>query len=543
MVATQTVSGQQVGAEWLSDRQVQIDLSRADLKGWGGQWTLVPVAPQGAPAGTRARTQLRITGDLVPRLDGAPELRADADARVAVGIGSERDGKPVAVTEVLGTARVSASLVSAGGPVKPIAEGVGLATAAAGLGVDLSGFPPGPAVLELRLLVQTAGTTVGGRAVAGTRLAERRTTVPVTVVPPREFPRVTSATLDLGRREGVGPHDAALPLAGPGCVWLEKADVKTGPSGTGAALTSTARSADTCLEVDGTGSLPLALRLDDSGNGTLSGLLTVRLAPEGEPGRALSTTVPFVGDLVRPLNTSVLGLTFALALLLGIGLPLLFLYALRWWTARIPGEALRVGTVPVRLVGRDVQRDGGPFQLDLARDTRFQGVPESGFRRLDVEGLVLQTRTGVSPTSTPWTEVTAAGSVVVTADGAGRLPLGVHGSWVALLDPGRPAEAKVVVLLPTDASPAMLDQVAREIRSRLPQLAQEARDLVPSPGAGPEGDGGSPAPGGFGTPPPGSPMPGGFGTPPPGSPPPGSPPPGEFGARPPGGFSPPPAAP
>ncbi|MCW2608223.1 MAG: hypothetical protein JWO60_2916, partial [Frankiales bacterium] len=487
-VAPQTVSGQQVRAEWLSDRQVQIDLSRSTLSGWSGQWTLVPVAPQGAPPGTKARTQLRITGDLVPRLEGAPELRADADTRVTLGIASERDGEPVPVEQVLGTARVSARLVSAGGKATPVAEAVGLTSAAKGLPVDLRAFPPGPAVLELRLAVQTAGTTVGGKAVPGTRLAERRTDLPVTVLPPREYPRVTAEELDLGKREGVGPHAAVLPLAGPGCVWLERATVETGPEGTGAALTSTARSADTCVEVGAKGELPLELALDESGNGTLSGLLTVRLAPKGETGKSLATTVPFVGDLVRPVDTKVLGLAFALALLLGIGLPLLFLYVLRWWTARIPGEALRVGTVPVTLVGRDVQRDGAPFTLDLAQDTRFQGVPDGGVRRLDVEGLVLQTRSGASPTSAPWTEVTAAGSVVVTAEGKGRLPLGVHGSWVALLDPARTSEARVVVLLPTHASPALLEQVAREVRSRLPELAAEARDADGTPG------GGSPAP-------------------------------------------------
>lgn len=519
-VPPQTVGGQQVRAEWLSDRQVQIDLSRTTLQGWSGQWTLVPVAPQGAPAGTKARTQLRITGDLVPRVGEDPELVAAADARVPVGITSERDNSAVPAAQVLGRARVSARLVSAGGAVKVVAEGAELAPAGQGLAVDLSGFPPGPAVLELRLAVTTAGTTVAGRSVPGTTLAERRNDVPVTVLPPREYPRVAVERLNLASREGIGPHAAVLPLTGTGCVWLERAEVQTGPEGSAPRLTSPASSAEKCVEVNGEGELPLELALDESGNGTLSGLLSLRLAPPGEPAKALTTSVPFVGDLARPVDNAVLGAAFVLAMLLGIGLPLLFLYALRWWTARIPGEALRVGTLPVTLQGREVQFNGAAFGIDLAQDTRFQAVPEGGTRRLDVEGLTLQTRCGVAPTAAPWTEVTAAGSVVVTSGGKGRLPLGVHGSWVALLDPGRPFEARVVVLLPTHASPSLLEEMSREIRTRLPQLVTEAHADQPGDPGAPALTGGGflppPLPsggGGFGAPP----LPhsaGGFGSPP-----------------------------
>ena len=507
------LAGQRVTGSWISGQTLQLDLARSSAAGWVGQWSVVFIDPTGTAAGARARTQIGITGDLLPALLGsAPVLRSGDPVTLRLGLLSEATGRPVPAASVLGKALLSAVLVNSDGSTRTLIDKAAPATLAAGTVLDLKGVAPGPTTLRLILSVQTAGLpAAGGRpALSGTQLADRQVDVALTVLSPFDFPSVVSSTVDFGQHEGTGPFPATVVVRGPGCVWLGPATVDASPDGVRAAtITSSAAAAGSCLTVakDATATLPLLLRLDGTGNGTVAGQLVIELAPAGAPDRALPGTLPFAADLQRPVNTAVALGVFVLALLLGIGLPLAFLYLAKRFAAKMPGEGLLAGALPVQVVGSSVLRNGQPFTFTTA-DLNFVPVPESGTRRLRAAGLDLRSRTGWSPTSAGYTQVQAGAAAVITSAGSDRLPLAVHNTWVAFVALTDPGEVHVVPLLSATGTNAdSIARLAAQVRDQIPGLIARLRSeagLVepppvptsgwgaPSPTDGPAAQGGPP---------------------------------------------------
>ena len=502
-VLPQRIAGQDVTASWVSDKTLQIDLGRRSDDGWFGQWSVIFVDPTGTADDAVARTQLRITGDLLPALAGeAPVLRSGEQPRIQLGVASEETSQPVPATALLGTARLSASLVSSDGQQRSVLPPTAPADLGAGTTLDLADVPPGQATLTLVLSIQTRGIpATGGRAaIPGTQLADRQVDLPLTVLPPLGFPTV-AGRVDFGRVEGAGPFDSSVTVNGPGCVWVMASTLDASPDGVpGAAVTSSASSADTCLNVvEGqTAELPVSLSVDGQGNGTASGRVEVSLAPQDATERALTATVAFVADLQRPVDAGKKLAIFFVALVLGIGLPIAFLYLAKRWTSKIAGRALAVGQVDVQLEGDQVLRDGRAFTFS-SKDLAFLSLPNGGARRLHAAGLDLRSRTGWSPTSPGYTEAYSAGDVVVGPQGRARLPLTVHGSWVGLLRQTDLDDVRVALLLPaTGISADVCARIARDVRDRLPDLARrirsEAGSLEPPAGQAPGwGGGGAPA--------------------------------------------------
>lgn len=488
------LAGQQVTGSWISGQTLQLDLSHQADTGWAGQWSVVFIDPTGSAPGARARTQIELTGDLLPALlGGPPVLRSGDPVTLRLGLRSAASGQPVAASSVLGRALLSAALVSGDGSTRVLVDQAAPATLTAGTPVDLTGIAPGPTVLRLALSVQTQGlpAAAGRPAVPGTQLADRQVDLPLTVLPPVDFPTVVSTTVDFGRHDGAGPFGATVLVRGPGCVWLGPTTLAASPDGVrSVTLTSSAAAAGSCLHVaaGATATLPLLLHLDGAGNGTVVGRLAVELAPAGAPGRALSSTLSFAADLQKPVNTAVALGVFVLALLLGIGLPLAFLYLAKRYVAKLPGEGLLAGSLPVQVVGGSVLRDGQPFTFSTA-DLDFVPVPESGTRSLQVAGLDLRSRTGWSPTSAGHTLVRAGGAAVLTSEGTDRLPTAVHHSWVAVV--ARPGldDVRIVPLLSATGTTAQeTARLAGQVRDQLPGLLARLRSdagLVAPPSAPP----------------------------------------------------------
>ena len=497
-----TVADQRVIGLWISNQTLQLDLSRASDSGWEGQWSVVFVDPTGTTTDARARTQIAITGDLLPALLGNPPvLRSGDPATLRLGLMSDATNQPVPATSVLGKALLSAVLVNGDGSTRTLVDKMAPATLAADTAVDLKGVAPGPATLRMTLSVQTLGLPAadGRPAVPGTQLADRQVDVPLTILSPFDFPSVVSTTVDFGKHEGTGPFPGTVVVKGPGCVWLGPATVGASPDGVrSATITSTAAAAGSCLRVakDATATLPLLLRTDGTGNGTVAGKLVVQLAPVDAPERALPGTLTFAADLQRPVNTTVALGVFVLALLLGIGLPLAFLYLAKRYVAKMPGEGLLVGTLPVHVTGRSVLRGGQPFTF-AAKDLDFVPVPEKGTRRLRLAGLDLRSHTGWSPTSTGYTLVQPEAGAVLTSHGADRLPLAVHNTWVALVSLPGLDDVRVVPLLSANGTNADSNaRLAGQVRDQLPGLLARLRSeagLVDPPPA-PTSGWGSPSP-------------------------------------------------
>ena len=484
------VDGQQVTARWLSDRTLDVSLVRQVDATWPGEWAVTFVDPAGSSPDGTSRTQVRITGDLVPTVvnAGTLELRSGSLLPVQLGLVSEATGKPVDAAGVLGSATTSAQLMAADGKVVPLAQQVPADQLTVPRQLDLASVTPGDATLRLTLALRTADApaTAGRAAAPGTQLANRVVDVPVTVLPPLHYPTVSSS-LSFGRIQGLQAHTAALQVTGPGCIWVDGTVVGASPDGVGTVtVTSTFNSANNCLRLaEGQkAEIPVRLTVQHPGNGTVAGKVTAHLAPPTTGDPVIATPVSFLGDLVRPVDAGVRTAVFLLALILGLGLPIAFLYAAKWWTARIPGRTLLAGTVAVSVSEDAVLRGDDPLTFSHL-DVSAVPVSRRGARNLALPGgLQLRTRTGLNPTAPGRTRVLPASRDLVTSTGGEDLPLAVHNCWIARSSNAAETQADVTVLVSAGAGPDVYARLAEDVRRRLPDHFTRMRvdqDVPPPP--------------------------------------------------------------
>lgn len=181
-----------------------------------------------------------------------------------------------------------------------------------------------------------------------------------------------------------------------------------------------------------------------------------------------------------------------IALLLGPGLPLAFLYLAKAFTTKIPAPPLSARLIPITVEDRAVLRDGRPFWLD--NSDLNQVVKPSGLatKQVAVGDVSLAAKPGASPFGQGYVSVvapgwdSAAGSFSPTsgaipnsarAGTSARLPLAVHNHWVVLSEPGSPQnQAQVLLLLDGDIpDAAKLDEFARQLQAELPDTLRRLR--------------------------------------------------------------------
>ncbi|CAM3120684.1 von Willebrand factor type A domain-containing protein [Williamsia muralis] len=488
---TGDLGGVAIDYNWPSPKTVSFEMSNVQAPQWQGVWALAFVDPNGA-SGARSKSNIHISGNLFPAWDRDPNTRLhsdDVDVPVTFTIVDSQNA-PIDPEDLLGKATFSATLVDKDGKSYPIVSGVPKDSIGDPVTMDLAGVPPGGAIIRLSLAVTTAdATATNGRRVPGTALTQRSVDIPLTIDPPVGFPSLGSK-IDFGTVEGSGSFDTSLTVTGPGCVWLPQepaADVAAAPDGVdGLSVTSSATSAENCVRLtEGQeAKLPLTLDVPDEANGVVNGSVQVMVSPPDEADRAVAVQVPFTADLQKPLNTGNFLIALIVALILGPGVPLLLLYLAKWFTARIPARALRAQQIAITVNGGSVLRDGQPFAIrdrDLVELVRGLDTPA---RRLDLGGIELRTRTGLSPLGAGFVVAKAAGR-----SGAGskspamhgktpdaRLPLAIHNSWFVVHDPAGPADRATVVLLAGgDAGPQQVTSLVEDMMRHLPRTLEELR--------------------------------------------------------------------
>jgi hypothetical protein len=358
--------------------------------------------------------------------------------------------------------------------------------------LDLSGYPVGAAELSLELSITTAATTTAdGTPVPGTTLEPALVSVPLALLPPAEFP-VLASKIDFGQSEGNAELNAALPVSGVGCGWLvpdQRPEIIAAPAdvGTIAISLGKANSAESCLPVKDVASLPLTFKAEHAGNGSVNGHIALMIAPDGEPGKAMPVNLDFTASLAKPLNATNFLLALIVALILGPGIPLLFLYAAKWYVSKIPGISLSAELIPVTVMHPQVQRDGRPFGLRPTDLAELVPMKASGSRSLMINGLELKARSGWSPLGSGFVSVVApgrigAGSAQPGTDRSGvnaRLPLAVHNHWAVLRDAGaEPGTCYVLVLVNGTAAAAQKRDIEDDINRRLPDLLARLNDMA-----------------------------------------------------------------
>lgn len=517
---TVDVGGVKIEFQTEGAKSVSVHMSNSQAAQWQGVWAIVFVDPVG-DASARTRSSIHISGDLYPAWPGAGNTAlhsGDKNAALTFGL---VDGRQAAVdpASLPGQATMSAVLVDVRGAEHPIAMNVPKDRITAPQTLDLSQVPPGGGRLLLSLDITTADAQdLNGALVQGTKLATQRVDLNVNVEPPIGYPKV-GERIDFGVLEGSGTFTATLPVTGPGCAWLPHdgaTTVAAAPDGVGTVtLESPADSANNCKKLTENQQEPLsiAINIPSAGNGVVNGTVKVMVAPP-DGSKPVAVDVPFTAALHKPLNAATTVFALIAALILGPGIPLLLLYLSKWFITRIPAKALRAQQIPVRVSGGSVQRDNGPFGVrDGELVNLVQGLDKPA-RRLDLGGITLRTRIGLSPFGAGFVVASAPGRAGAAGKSGAmhgktpdaKLPLAVHNTWFVLRDPADPADvATVVLLVGGDAGAAVIERLLTEIASALPRVlpdlvarvAKTAGTPPPAPsgpgGGNPFGAGGSPA--------------------------------------------------
>lgn len=220
------------------------------------------------------------------------------------------------------------------------------------------------------------------------------------------------------------------------------------------------------------------MHTDNEGHGGLNGTVPIHIASKDNPSQAQTVDVAFTASMVKALSTTNFVLVLLAALLLGPGVPLILLYAAKWYVSRIPGAPMLAKRIPVEVDAAVVLRDGAPFEM--ADTDLVNPVPglAGGTRALMVEGVELSAVTGRSPFGVGHVKVNAAGYVsagseMPSTDASGLqavLPITVHGTWVVLHDPrGAPNIAEVLLMVPGQSDVTQRRELYEDIDRRLPQ--------------------------------------------------------------------------
>lgn len=504
---------------WHTKRTGSIKLSRDGTTGWVGAWHIVFLDTSGNPTENSSRTSIQIMGDLKPTwTDQVAEVRQGDRLAVSVGLVSG-SGQMVTADTLLSAVDLRVEVITADGKTRELASGgkqlLGTTTL-----LPAAELPLGQGTVRISSTITTAPwTDPNGGQVPGTTLATEVLDLPLQVRAPVGYPTI-AGQVNFGSAVGEPRLHADLAITGPGCVWLQPADtvVKTSPEGIGEiSLTSASDSPDSCVEVaaEAQGALPLDLRAAGGGNGGLSGVMMVRIAPLEDPSRVQDVPVTFSADLAKPLRPLNFALAFGIALILGPAIPLLLMYLIKALiAARIPGHALVGQRFDVTFEHGSILRDGAPFSLGESDLRTMVPMSGSGARAIQVDGVELRARAGWSPFGAPEVHIrvpdtpgvlSASDTMVRPAKGIARLPLGVHNHWVLLVDPAAPAgSGQLLLLVSGTAVSSQRQRIVDDLRTRAPGAYDHLRALVPprapdAPPAAPEPafrfDGGPQGPG------------------------------------------------
>lgn len=289
-----------------------------------------------------------------------------------------------------------------------------------------------------------------------TKLMPQVTSADVTLISPPHYPTVNAAPLTLKGEKaevavGLDPSVGSVPVTGPGCVWLQQdaTQIDGLPQGIDdgqAKVESAANSADNCVQLeDGkSGALGLKAIPDVPGYGALTGSVVVVAAPAGGVGEPIKVTVPFSAERAKPINERIRIGLLVVALLLGLGVPALILFAIRAATAKIPVSDPEAGDL--HYVLKTARRSGDsvePITLSRQELRRVHDGSVASVKQVDVEGVLVKAVPFGNPFTVAHVRAQRAGTALVSdlsagasKDGSARLPLGLAGHWLAWYESG-----------------------------------------------------------------------------------------------------------
>ena len=408
--------------------------------GWVGEWQVTFIDPTGQAQDVLARAQVTIFGTLAPSFGDVADARIGEELSLAVAM-VDAEGSPRTPRDLLASTDLDVTLrdPASGEEIKadvgpPDGQGRWTATAMIPSGFDGAG---------LEATATLVVTTVGGVA-----LPAKRDTRLLSVLPPASFPRVEPAVVSFDPIEGHEPGTATLRIIGgedPGCVWIALGEPDAGRDVGGVSLTApTGTTPSSCVSVapGEIRELPIQLSRDGSASGRLDHTMTVHLTSDAS-GDELQQQLGLRADFVRVVDQARRLSIFLVVFLLGLLIPLAFLYAVNRYTARFRDPMfVRYARTPVRVTEDDLQRldrgDGHPFDID-ARELKPVEADIGDQAHVDVDGVRLRPRVPLWPfsppvgiASRPGSDVCATKGFRVARDGTtiGEINFALPSSWV-----------------------------------------------------------------------------------------------------------------
>ena len=487
-----------VSYEWLTPRTLQIDLAAESVPVWEGQWRLAFVDRSAQSTDQEVHVNMHLSSPIALEWQdlGRAELRqGETLDEVRLTLVDRAGGEPIDLAGVRGSLVTTVSVTDSTGRETTLFESVDASELDGPVSITIGeDVALGQAQVTTSVTVTTAATTdAQGHEVAGTTLAPTLSTTTVAINPPLDFPSL-SPQVDFGRLEERTSAGATLRITGPGCVWVpDGAAVLTGAPAEAGAITvsAPADAQSSCVSVPQgqTAELALTLRAGEHANGAITGDLQVMAAPLDDPDRAQPVAVPFRAEMRRPLDVALTWTTFLAALLAGVGIPLVALYAFKYLTARLPA-----GTHAGAATVVEVPEDGLEAAIDIpSREWTWLPI-DKGARELTVGPCTLRTRMGIWPASIPSAVVVAPDAPSISGAPTGRsgrravLPVSIVGNWIAILDrPDSPRRVTLILLAQGTGQDAQ-DRVVQDARRHLADRVRTIAEYAPQ-GRGPGGGG------------------------------------------------------
>jgi len=477
---------------WLSAHTVSLQWAKASGANWNGEWKLIFVDPSGKSAGQMAKTSLQVFGDVEASavIGDTTQLRQDSPIQVTLALKNGAGEKLNPSTDLAGSLGVDVDLVDSAGTTIPVKDGITKADVSAPISIDAQKAATGDGKIQVTLRY----TTAAPHGLVGTTLEPSVTQTDVAILPPANFPSVTS-TLDFGAIEGAVDVTGDVAVTGPGCVWVDPstASVDAAPDEAGdVTIGSPNTSQSGCVSVpEGkTANLPVRLTTANSGNGDVTGTFDVKMAPLDEPTNVRQATVAFTAELSRPLNTTNFVVVLVASLILGVGIPVGLAYLAKFLlNSKMPSAGVYVVSCQVSAGAGEVLRDGKPFAVASEELKDMLKLRAGGTRDVTAGAYRLVSHMGASPFGTADVRVVGASagasSYRTKAGPAAILPLAVANNWALLKNPGMPQGTADLLLLVSVFSGAQeRDALVAAVNAKGPQMIAALDDLMPSSGTG-----------------------------------------------------------
>lgn len=475
--------------EWKSHREPILRSSGSLKKGenasWAGEWSMYLEGISEEEKQAQIFNVVQMQPDLSVAIEGPNGNTEESNGQIQLRDNEQLNLRLVdrdsETHPVQGQAKANVVfLPNKGGEPIELARDVDLAAGTAS--VPMNGLPELPAVG--RVEVQTAVTTRGPEGNPGTQLSPIVNGVALSITP-NNLPQLPGEVTFKSESQDT---EIEIPVKGPGKVWIaEGSEIAASvlPDGVSSAtISSEKNSQESALELqDGESAvLNATVSTDQLRDGTISGNIPLQISSL-ENTDAAAVDVPVNGTTTIPLNTAKFTGAVIAALLAAILIPLLLLYAIRWFTSRIDKQqqfgAQRFNVESNGTLYTFDGRNTPVIDVDRVNENR---INHNG-REFHAAGSHLRVKSfSWNPFSETPVLVEEAPSIASTGKQAAKnhaqLPLSVQGQWFLTHNP-RSNGIDLVVLPRLPLTQEDKQRMEQDIEDKLPQLFDALQEQLP----------------------------------------------------------------